>query len=109
MWSFRPISAAGARSLPVPERRTSLTIRIERRETEDGLIVELHGWLREDVLGEFESACGSVPGPIRLDLSRLAGADEAGLGALRSRAHAGTRLEGVSPYIRLLLESVDRA
>ena len=85
-----------------------MTIRIERRETQAGVTVELHGWLREDVLGELEGVCGSVPGPLLLNLSRLAGADQAGLRALRSRVDAGARLEGVSPYIRLLLESVDR-
>jgi hypothetical protein len=85
-----------------------LTIRIERRETKDGVIVELHGWLREEVLGELDRVCGSGPGPLHLDLSRLAGADQAGLRALRSRIDAGARLEGVSPYIRLLLESGDR-
>ena len=85
-----------------------MTIRIERRETQDGVIVELHGWLREDVLGELESVCGSVTDPLRLDLSRLTGADEAGLRALRSRADAGARLEGVSPYIRLLLDAESR-
>ena len=84
-----------------------MTIRIERREAEDGVIVELHGWLREEVLGELDSVCGSGPGPLHLDLSRLAGADRAGLRALRSRVDAGARLEGVSPYIRLLLESED--
>jgi hypothetical protein len=82
-----------------------VTIRIERRETENGVIVELHGWLREEVLGELDSVCGSVPDPLHLDLSRLAGADQAGLSALRSRVHAGARLEGVSPYMRLLLKS----
>jgi hypothetical protein len=87
---------------------TPLTIRIERRETPDGVIVEIHGWLREDVLGELESACESVPGPLRLDLSRLKGADQAGLLALQVRAHAGARLEGMSPYIRLLLDAESR-
>ena len=85
-----------------------MTIRIERRETPDGVIVELHGWLREDVLGELEGACESVPHPLRLDLSRLKGADQAGLLALQVRVHAGARLEGVSPYIRLLLNSESR-
>lgn len=82
-----------------------MTIRIERRETRDGVTVELHGWLRQEVLCEFDGACGSVPGSLLLNLSRLAGADEAGLRALRARVHAGARLEGVSPYIKLLLES----
>jgi hypothetical protein len=84
-----------------------LIIRIERRETQDGVIVELHGWLREEALGEFEGVCQSVPGLLLLNLSRLAGADRAGLRALRSRVDAGARLEGVSPYVQLLLESTN--
>ena len=71
------------------------------------MTVELHGWLRDDVVLEFESVCASIPGPLLLNLSHLTGADEAGLRALRSRVRAGARLEGVSPYIRLLLESED--
>jgi hypothetical protein len=85
-----------------------LTLRIERRETPDGVIVELHGWLREDVLGELESVCEAVAGPLRLDLSCLKGADQAGLLALQVRVHAGAHLEGMSPYIRLLLDSEDQ-
>ena len=85
-----------------------MTIRIERRETPDGVIVELHGWLREDVLGELESVCESLPGPLCLDLSCLKGADQAGLLALQVRAHAGARLQGMSPYIRVVLDSESR-
>lgn len=77
---------------------------MNRRESTGEAVVELHGWLSEDALGELEKACGADPRRLRLDLSHLAGADEAGLKALRHRAAAGTRLEGVSPYIRLLLE-----
>jgi chromate transport protein ChrA len=72
------------------------------------VIVEIHGWLREDVLGELESVCESVPGPLRLNLSCLEGADQAGLLVLHMRVHAGARLEAMSPYIRLLLDSENR-
>lgn len=82
---------------------------MDRRETQQGAIVELHGWLSEEVIGEFERLCGSSPGPLRLALSHLVGADEAGLRALRRRVAAGARLEGASPYIALLLESESRA
>jgi hypothetical protein len=81
-----------------------MVIRMERRERQGEAIVELHGWLSEEILAEFEGLCGSGAG-LRLDLSHLAGADEAGLNALRRRVAAGARLEGISPYIRLLLDS----
>jgi hypothetical protein len=78
---------------------------MDRRETQQEVIVELHGWLNGEVIGEFESLCGSGPGPLCLGLSHLVGADEAGLSALRTRIAAGARIEGESPYIALLLKS----
>jgi len=83
---------------------TIVTIRMNRRESTGVAVVELHGWLCEDALGEFDNVCGADPQGLRLDLSHLAGADEAGLNALRRRSADGARLEGASPYIRLLLE-----
>jgi hypothetical protein len=80
---------------------------MDRRNADEGVVVELHGWLSEEVLSEFEKLCGSLDRPLLLDLTNLAGAGEAGLLALRRRVAAGARLEGVSPYIRLLLESLD--
>jgi anti-anti-sigma regulatory factor len=82
-----------------------LTIRINRRQTGEGVVVELHGWLSEDVLAEFTSVCDSVGDPLRMDLSQLAGSDDAGVEALIGRIVAGARIEGASPYIRLLLDS----
>jgi len=70
------------------------------------VVIELHGWLSEDVLGEFEALCGPLEEPLLLDLSNLAGVGEAGLCALRRRVAAGARIEGASPYILLLLEGV---
>ena len=81
-----------------------MSIRMNRREAAGETVVELHGWLSEGVLAELESLCASVTCPLRLDLANLAGADETGLIALRRLAAAGARLQGASPYIRLLLE-----
>lgn len=67
--------------------------------------VGLHGWLNEEVLGEFERECDPLGARAWLDLSQLVGADEAGLRALNRRAAAGIRLVGASPYIQLLLKS----
>lgn len=82
-----------------------MVIRINRRETAEGVVVELHGWLSQDVLGEFVGLCDSAGAPLRMDLSNLAGTDDAGLEVLKSRIARGACVEGVSPYIRLLLDS----
>jgi ABC-type transporter Mla MlaB component len=83
----------------------ALTIRINRRETAEGVVVGLHGWLNREVLGELVSLCESVGSPLRMDLSQLAGVDDAGMAFLRSCIAGGARVEGASPYIRLLLDS----
>ena len=82
-----------------------MAIRINRRETAEGIVIELHGWLNQDVLAELLNLCDSAGQPLRIDLSHLAGTDEAGLAALQSRIAGGAQVEGASPYIRLLLES----
>jgi ABC-type transporter Mla MlaB component len=82
-----------------------VTIRINRFQTADGVVIELHGWLSQEVLAEFTSLCDSVGHPLRMDLSQLAGIDDAGLAALQSRIAGGARIEGATPYIRLLLDS----
>jgi hypothetical protein len=84
-----------------------VVIRIERRDSEQGVTVKLHGWLSEEMLGELDRSCGFPAGRLVLDISQLMGVDEAGLRALRGRAAAGARLVGASPYIRLLLEGGD--
>jgi len=67
--------------------------------------VALHGWLNEEVIGEFERECEPLGVRLWLDLSHLAGADEVGLRALNRRVSSGIRLVGASPYIQLLLKS----
>lgn len=89
---------------PASPPLNSMAIRITRREGPRGPVIELHGWLTAEVTPDFEQLCGSCPVPPLVDLSQLAGADQAGLLALRQRATSGSRLEGASPYILLLLE-----
>ena len=81
-----------------------MALLIRRRETGSEMVIELHGRLSAAGVPEFESVCAATNGPFRVYLGQLTGADLAGLTALRSKAAAGVRLEGASPYIELLLE-----
>lgn len=81
---------------------------MNRRDRGSEAVIELHGWLSAEVTPEFERLCGSCPAPPRIDLSHLAGADGVGLLALRRHGASGSRLEGASPYIRLLLEGEEK-
>ncbi len=84
---------------------TALAFRLSRCDKGELVSVALHGWLNEEVLGEFERECEPLGTRLWLDLSQLLGADEAGLRALNRRTAAGIRLVGASPYIQLLLKS----
>lgn len=81
-----------------------MTLRINRRETPDGVVIELHGWLNKEVVREFTSLCDLVGHPLLIDLSHLLGIDDAGLAAMQSRIARGADVEDASPYIRLLLD-----
>lgn len=80
-----------------------MAIRINHHGSAAGEVIELHGWLTAEVVGEFDHLRESIEGPVVLDLRGLAGADEAGVRSLQAQVGAGTRLEGASPYIQLLL------
>ena len=83
-----------------------MTIRIERRETQAGSWSSFTAGSARRCSESSRASAGRFR-PAPPEPLGLTGADEAGLRALRTRVDAGARLEGVSPYIRLLLESED--
>ncbi len=81
-----------------------MTLRIVETETEHGHVVALHGWLTASEVPELERAAPAGESAVRIDLEQLAGADPAGLEALRRQQARGARLVGATRYIELLLE-----
>jgi hypothetical protein len=72
------------------------------REAEVTLI-RVDGWLAGAGVAEFARVMESAPKPVRLLLHDLRGADTLGLALLRGLADLGTPLEGLSPYLKLVL------
>jgi hypothetical protein len=68
-----------------------------------GSQIRLDGWLAGAGVAELARVLGEATAPARLLVRDLRGADAAGLSTLRRIAEQGTPLEGVSPYIELLL------
>jgi hypothetical protein len=66
-------------------------------------LVRVDGWLTGEGVAEFVRVLGSVPAPVRLLLHDLRGSDAAGLSVLGRLAGEGTTLEGLSPYLQLML------
>jgi hypothetical protein len=78
---------------------------------EDGVphdaVVALHGWLTEPVVDDLANSVARQGLVVRIDLSHLVGADQAGLLALRRlRDEAGVTLTGGSPFFELLLDAM---
>ena len=63
----------------------------------------LQGRLAGEAIDELARVSQGLEPPIRIDLSQLLSADEAGLAALRVRQQAGEELVGARPLIRHLL------
>ena len=66
-------------------------------------VVRVSGHLAHSDVLVFMEACGSVPGPLRVDLSELRGLEESGAAALRTIRDAGAEVIGASPYVRMRL------
>jgi hypothetical protein len=65
--------------------------------------VRVDGWLSNGAVEELRAVLATTPTPFRLMLDDLRGADAEGLTLLESLARRGTALDGLSPYLQLLL------
>jgi hypothetical protein len=68
-----------------------------------GTSVKVDGWLGGDGVPELVRVLDAAVAPVRLLAHDLRGADAAGVSALRRLADGGTRIDGLSPYLQLLL------
>lgn len=66
-------------------------------------VVALHGWFTEPVVDEVAKLVARRMPNVRVDLSQLVGADQAGLAALRRLRETGVPLAGMNPFFELLL------
>lgn len=65
--------------------------------------MRVDGWLDGGGVAELLRVLDATPAPVRLVLRDLRGADAAGLDALRGLEQCRVALDGLSPYIRLML------
>jgi hypothetical protein len=66
-------------------------------------VVRLAGWLEGGGVAELERVVGDTSGPLRLDLTELRSADQAGVNCLQALHARDVPFVGASPFIRLLL------
>jgi hypothetical protein len=65
--------------------------------------VKVDGWLDGAGVAELARILEAEPRPLRLLLHDLRGADALGLSLLKGQAEAGTPLEGLSTYLKLVM------
>lgn len=75
--------------------------RIFEERDDQGAVLALHGWLTEPVVQELSRVLAEAGPSVRLELSELLGADDAGLVALLGLRKRGVQLSGASPYFEL--------
>jgi anti-anti-sigma regulatory factor len=85
-----------------------LTVRITTTTVGKAPIVAVEGRLTATEVPSLREACRSVGTGLRLDLSGLRMADEAGIGELRLLSEEGAELHGASLLIRQLLDGKKR-
>jgi hypothetical protein len=82
-----------------------MKLRIQRKTERSGtIVIQVHGELVGEGLGELRKVCGTTDGAFSLDLTNLRAADAEALRGIRALVGRGARLIGVSPYIALLLD-----
>jgi hypothetical protein len=81
-----------------------MTLRIDILPGPGPPTVRLIGRLSVAEVPELETTAAKAGLPLCIDLGQLAGADAAGVRALRLLRGSGASLTGASPYIGLLLE-----
>jgi len=83
-----------------------MAVRITSQQGERRFVVHVHGSLDATAAALLHAEAGRAPpGTLVLDLSGLLTLDEAGSAALRALVATGARIEGASPYVKLLLGS----
>jgi anti-anti-sigma regulatory factor len=80
-----------------------MAIRITATGDGEAQVLKVDGQLSADSGAELVRACEAVTGRLVLDLSDLRFADRRGVGMLRELRARGAVLQGLSPYLELLL------
>jgi hypothetical protein len=83
--------------------KSAVQLRITVAQEARGSLTRVDGWLFGPGVSERARALESAPKLVRLQLHDLRGADAVGLALLRGLADLGTPLEGLSPYLKLVL------
>ncbi len=81
-------------------------LRITLEANDDGSTVVLEGRLAREFVGEAERVCLSAEAPLVIDAIHLQEADTDGLALLGKLLAAGVRIENLSKYLAMRVETL---
>ncbi len=81
-------------------------LRITLETNDDGWMVRLAGRLAGEFVVEAEQVCRSVDGPLLVDATELQGVDADGLALLVEIIEGGGRVEGLSGYLAMRVDTL---
>ncbi len=81
-------------------------LRISQEVSDDGLMVRLAGRLAGVFVGEVKHVCLSAEPPLLIDATELLSADADGLTLLVKILEGGTRIEGLSGYLAMRVNTL---
>lgn len=82
-----------------------MTIRIVTSKDDKTTTIQVEGRLNAETVPDLRGEVKLSSAPLRLDLSGLISADAEGIKELRALSAKGAELQGVSAYIRQLLDA----
>jgi ABC-type transporter Mla MlaB component len=81
-------------------------LRIIVQKNDDGSLVRLSGRLADEFVAETKRACFSAVAPLQIDATELQDADADGLALLAKLIEGGARVEGLSGYLTVRLDTL---
>lgn len=82
-----------------------MVVRITRRESEERTVLQVDGLLQADDVETLNREWEATRGAVTLELSQLRSADGCGVEAIHQLVSHRVTLQGLSPYVELLLST----
>jgi hypothetical protein len=82
-----------------------MVVRITKTHVADQTHLKVDGLLQTDDIETLYRECMDACGTVTLDLAQLRSADACGVDAIHQLVSQGAQLQGLSPYLELLLST----
>jgi len=82
-----------------------MVVRITKKNHAERTVLQVDGLLQAPDVEALSQECRAASGSVTLELSNLQSADARGVDAIHELVSQGAKLQGLSPYLELLLST----